>query len=106
MRVCVDENIKRSVTTLLAQEGFDVVRVQDKLALGYKDAEIVSFCRETERILLTNDDDFFSFDDHPGMLFLTEQRTPPRTVVTAIQRLDRYVDDLTGTVWHVPDGWI
>lgn len=106
MRLCVDENSKRSLTNLLEQEGYDVVRVQDELDLGFEDAEIVAFCREGERILLTNDDDFFAFDDHPGVLFLTAQRTPPRDAVLAIQRIDRHVDDLHGQVWHVPDGWI
>lgn len=106
MRLCCDENIKRSVTVLFEQEGYDVVRVQDELELGYADAEIIDFCRETGRILVTNDDDFFDFTAHPGILFLAEQRTAPRKVVTAVQRLDRHVSDLSDTVWHVPDGWI
>ena len=106
MRICADENIKRSITTLLEQEGYDVVRVQDELELGFEDEAIVAFCRAHDLVLLTNDDDFFAFDDHPGILFLTEQRIPPRDAVTAIQRIDRYVDDLAGTVWHVPDGWV
>ncbi|AUX08407.1 hypothetical protein AArcSl_0761 [Halalkaliarchaeum desulfuricum] len=73
MKLCCDENKKRSITTLLTQEGFNVVRVQDKLDIGFEDEEIVRFCRETDRILLTNDDDFFEFGDHPGILFLDEQ---------------------------------
>jgi predicted nuclease of predicted toxin-antitoxin system len=106
MKLCCDENIKRSITTLLAQEGYDVVRVQDKLELGFADEEIITFCRETDRVLLTNDDDFFQFDVHPGIFFLDEQRTPPRDVVTTIQRLDRHVSDLSNRIWHVPNGWI
>ena len=104
MKICVDENVKRSVTTLLSQEGYDVVRVQDELSLGDEDADIVSFCRQHDRVLLTNDDDFFSFDTHHGILFLADQGTAPREIITAIQRIDRYVDDLSGTVWHVPNG--
>lgn len=106
MRICADENVKRSLTILLEQEGYDVVRVQDELELGFEDAEIVAFCRESGRVLLTNDDDFFAFDDHFGILFVAEQRTPPREAVTAIQHIDRHVDDLHGQVWHVPDGWV
>jgi len=78
MRLCCDENIKRSITNLLAQEGYDAVRVQDELELGFEDEAIIRFCREESRVLLTNDDDFFEFEDHPGVLFLAEQRTPPR----------------------------
>lgn len=106
MKICSDENIKRSITTLLEQEGYDVVRVQDELEIGFEDEAIVRFCREANRVLLTNDDDFFEFNDHPGILFLDEQRTPPRTVVTAVQRIDRHVADTADQVWHVPDGWV
>ncbi|MFP8951756.1 DUF5615 family PIN-like protein [Natrialbaceae archaeon A-arb3/5] len=106
MKRCVDENIKRSLTELLEQEGYDVVRVQDELELGFEDAGIVTYCQDSERVLLTNDDDFFEFEEHPGVLFLVEQRTPPRDAVTAIRRIDRHVDDLRGRVWHVPDGWV
>ena len=75
MKLCCDENIKRSITTILDQEGHDVVRVQDELDLGDADRTVLEFCRETDRILLTNDDDFFDFETHPGILFLDEQRT-------------------------------
>ncbi len=106
MKICCDENIKRSITDLLEQEGYDIVRVQDELELGFVDEAIVRFCHENDRVLLTNDDDFFEFDQHPGVLFLDEQRTPPRKAVTAIQRIDRQVTEMAGQVWHVPDGWI
>jgi predicted nuclease of predicted toxin-antitoxin system len=80
MKRCCDENIKRSITTLLEQEGYDIVRVQDEHEPGFEDEAIVRFCRETDRVLLTNDDDFFEFDEHPGVLFLDEQRASPRSV--------------------------
>ena len=67
MRCCCDENIKRSISVLLGQEGHDVVRVQDELGLSTPDSEIIAYCNETNRVLLTNDDDFFSFDSHPGV---------------------------------------
>ena len=105
MRLCCDENIKRSITNLLAQEGYDAVRVQDDLELGFEDEAIIRFCRDESRVLFTNDDDFFEFEDHPGVLFLAEQRTPPRRAVTAIQRIDRQVTETAGQVWHVPNGW-
>ena len=105
MRLCCDENIKRSITNLLAQEGYDAVRVQDELELGFEDEAIIRFCREESRVLLTNDDDFFEFENHPGVLFLAEQRTSPRRAVTAIQRIDRQVTETAGQVWHVPNGW-
>ena len=106
MKLCCDENIKRSITTILDQEGHDVVRVQDELDLGDTDRTVLEFCRETDRILLTNDDDFFDFETLPGILVLNEQRTSPRTVATAIQRIDRRVPDVSDQVWHLPNGWV
>lgn len=108
MKLLCDENVRHSIVRLLDQEGYEVARVQDVLALGTEDSRIVSECRSNGWILLTNDDDFFEFEAHPGILFLSEQRTPPRKVVTAIQRIERYVgaSELEGRVLHVPDGWV
>jgi predicted nuclease of predicted toxin-antitoxin system len=106
MKLCCDENIKRSIVQILSQEGHDVVRVQDRLELGFSDSEIIAFCRESDRVLLTNDDDFFRFNTHPGILFLVDQQTSPRVVVTAIGCIERYVPEIAGHVWHVPDGWV
>jgi hypothetical protein len=55
---------------------------------------------------MTNDDDFFDFETLPGILVLNEQRTSPRTVATAIQRIDRHVPDVSDQVWHLPNGWV
>lgn len=60
---------------------------------GSADRVVVECCRERGRVLLTNDDDSLSFDDHPGLRFLTEQQTPPRDVATTPRRIDRHVPD-------------
>ncbi|NEU57245.1 DUF5615 family PIN-like protein [Halorussus sp. MSC15.2] len=107
MNLAVDENIKASITDLLAQEGHDVVRIQD-VELGISDTAVIDYCRAEGRVLLTNDDDFFDFDSHPGALFLTHQTTPARDVVNAIRHIERQLsaDELEGIVLHVPDGWV
>ncbi|WP_290816077.1 DUF5615 family PIN-like protein [Halovivax sp.] len=107
MKLCCDENVKASIVTLLEQEGYDLERVQD-VDLGTDDPSVVDHCRETDRVLLTNDDDFFAFDDHPGIFFLDEQTTPARDVVTAVQRIAQHVDrdEFADRVWHVPNGWV
>lgn len=108
MKLLCDENVRGSIVRLLEQEGYDVERVQDSLIVGFEDADIVEYCRSDRRVLLTNDDDFFEFDSHSGILFLTEQRVPPRDVVAALQRIERHVDrpTLKNRVLHVPDGWV
>lgn len=105
MRLCCDENIKFSVFSLLKQEGFDVVRVQDELELAAEDENIVDYCVRTNRAIITNDTDFLDIRDHPGVLFLEEQTAAPRDVVEAIKRIDELVefDELSEVVMYVPD---
>ena len=81
MNLACDENIKTSIT---------------------------EYRRENGRVLLTNDDDFFDFETHPGILFLAYQTTPARDVANAIRHIDRQfsADGLENTVLHVPDGWV
>lgn len=81
--------------------------MQDEFDPATPDSELVRFCREEDRVLLTNDEDVFSFETHPGVMFLTEQTASSRAVATAIRRIEQYVgeDELTGQVVHVPDGW-
>lgn len=107
MRLLCDENVRGSIVRLLGQEGYDVERVQDALGVGFEDEAIVEYCRSKDRVLLTNDEDFFAVDGHPGVLFLDEQAGSPREVVVAIQRIERHVgvEALEDQVWHVPDGW-
>lgn len=106
MNLVCDENIKASITNLLAQEGHDVVRVQD-VELGIGDSDVIEYCREETRVLLTNDD-FFGFDSHPGILFLAHQTTPARDVANAVRQIERQftADELAGNILHVPDGWV
>ena len=107
MNLACDENIKTSITDLLLQEGHDAVRIQD-IELGISDVDVIEYCREDGRVLLTNDDDFFAFDSHPGILFLSHQTTPARKVANAVRHIDRQlsVSELEDTVLHVPDGWV
>lgn len=108
MRLLCDENVKGSIYSLLKQEGYEVTRVQDDLAIGDDDREIIEHCRTEQLVLLTNDDDFFVFDTHPGILFLDEQTAPARDVVTAVRRIEGLVgaEELANQVLHVPDGWV
>ena len=107
MRLLCDENIKTSILNLLRQEGHDVTRVQDELEIGFDDDDIIEHCRSEHRVLLTNDEDFFAFDHHSGILYLDEQTASPRTVATATRNIERHLpaDVLRETVVHVPNGW-
>lgn len=107
MRLLCDENVRRSIYNVLSKEGHDVVRVQDELDIGFGDVELVQFCRDEDRILLTNDDVFFRFDDHTGVLLLVRQTAAPRSVATAVRRIESLVGvaSLEGRVLHVTGEW-
>lgn len=107
MKLACDENIKASITDLLVQEGHDVIRIQD-VELGIGDWDVIEYCREEQRVLLTNDTDFFDFDSHSGTLFLTHQTTPARDVANAVRHIEQQfrAEELEGLVLHVPDGWV
>jgi hypothetical protein len=107
VRLLCDENVKAAVSGLLEQEGHDVARVQDELEIRFDDEDIVAHCLERDRVVVTNDD-FLEFADHGGILFVDDQRVPPRPVASTIKRIEGYVDgeELMGVVFHVPDGWV
>ena len=106
MRIICDENVRTGIFAILGQEGHDTVRVQDELELGFNDGDIVDYACETGRVVLTNDDDFLGMD-HCGVLFVDEQRTPPREVLEAVERVELHYDttEIHGGEIHVPDGW-
>jgi len=81
--------------------------VQD-VELGIGDSDVIEYCSEERRVLLTNDDDFFDFDFHPGVLFLNRQTTHARVVANAVRHIEQQFPaaELEGTVLHVPNGWV
>lgn len=108
--VC-DENVRTAYRTVLEGEGYDVERVQDvnELGVGAADGTILTYCRETDAVLLTSDDDFLgSVGSHSGILYLDSQTRPPRVIGTAVRRIDEWIglDRLDDRVEHVPDGWV
>ncbi|MFB6250921.1 MAG: DUF5615 family PIN-like protein [Halobellus sp.] len=77
-RILADENVERATINYLRKLGHDVKRVGDveELGLGADDESIAAYGRETNRLLLTQDDDFFTqigAEDTAGILFQKNQ---------------------------------
>ncbi|MFB6308007.1 MAG: DUF5615 family PIN-like protein [Haloarculaceae archaeon] len=60
VRFLLDENMEPRVYQRLEQYGYDVVSVGEveTLGLGAQDGDIANYSKQTERVLLTYDDDF------------------------------------------------
>jgi predicted nuclease of predicted toxin-antitoxin system len=74
-RILADENVDQPLVTGLREAGHDVEHVDQHPALGKgtDDGTIAARAIETDRLLLTNDDDFlreFDADDRPPLLFI------------------------------------
>lgn len=73
-RILADENVERASANYLRKLGHDVERLDDvpELGLGTDDERIARYAREHDRLILTQDDDFFTdidIEDTAGVLF-------------------------------------
>lgn len=107
LELLFDENVHVAILHYLEQEGYDAKTVQDEPGKGSGDDEIMDYCRDTRRVLLTNDSDFLNHEKHPGILFIQRQRTPPRKIAASIKTIDRHLEqkDLKNLVLHLPGDW-
>jgi len=77
--ILADENIERATVNYLNKLGHDIVRIQDTpdLGQGATDDEIVTYANRSGRLILSQDDDFFTdIDPHdtPGVLAQRDQQ--------------------------------
>ncbi len=61
-RILTDGNVERATVNYLRKLGHDVERLDDvtELGLGSEDEAIARYAREHDRLILTQDDDFFT----------------------------------------------
>lgn len=108
MRLVCDHHVPtRLVHALRETPGIDVVTVAETLGPRTDDADIVEFAVETDRVILTNDDDFFTIYGQYGLLVYEQVNRPaPTEVVAAVESIaDAYDDHRDINEW-VPDGWV
>jgi predicted nuclease of predicted toxin-antitoxin system len=96
-RILADENIERATVNYLRKLGHDVERLDDveELGLGAGDESIVRYAREHDRLILTQDDDFFAeldIETMAGVLFQRDQTLSTRDVDDAVHEMSQYLD--------------
>lgn len=102
-----DEHMRRAVWMSLRSKGLDVRTMEEENLKGMDDNELLQFCLERNRILLTNDRDFLTLTKqnmHAGILFLTSQQAPVAEITSKILYLCYALDyaQFQNSVFYVP----
>lgn len=102
-RLLLDENIEHEVIDRLADAGHDVEHVDTvaELDKGTSDTDLAAYSRETDRTIVTYDDDFI--EDVPptayrATLFFEDETLTAREVATIVHAMSRHYpyDEVTG----------
>jgi predicted nuclease of predicted toxin-antitoxin system len=110
-RILADENVERATVNYLRKLGHDVERLDDiaELGLGAGDESIARYARDHDRLLLTQDDDFFTelnVENTAGILFQRDQTLSTREVGDAVHEMSQYLDHSDITLEYVSEHWL
>jgi len=110
-RLLADENIERATITYLRKLDHDVEWLGDvsELGLSADDTSIVNYARENDRLILTQDDDFFTrieVEHTAGVLYQTDQTLSAREVGDIVHVLSQYIDQSTITLEYISRNWL
>ena len=110
-RILADENVERATVTYLGKLGHDIERLDDvsELGLGAEDGLIARYAREHDRLILTQDDDFFTeldVEDTAGVLFQQDQTLSTREVGDAVHEISQYLDQSDVTLEYISRNWL
>lgn len=95
MRFLTDEHVPRVFISTLRSNGHDVLRANDAIGEGTDDEQLLEFCSDDGRVLVTNDKKDFSGPlsdgvDHDGIVVYTDPnvlRDDPESAVRAVERV-------------------
>jgi len=110
-RLLADENVERATLRYLEKMGHDVERLDDvgELGLGAEDESIARYAREHDRLILTQDDDFFTeleAEHTAGILFQRDQTLSTREVGDAVHEMSQYIDQSNVILEYVSKNWL
>jgi predicted nuclease of predicted toxin-antitoxin system len=110
-RLLADENIERATVNYPRKLGHDVERLDDvaELGLGSEDESIAQYARERDRLILTQDDDFFTdlgIEDTAGILFQRDQMLSTHEVGDAVHEMSRHLEQSDVTLEYVSKNWL
>ena len=86
-----DEHIKSSIINGLKARAIQAYSVEENNLKGFSDTTLLQYCIKTNRILLTNDEDFLELSNkynYPGIIFITTQFSPIGDIIRAVIKLN------------------
>lgn len=110
-RVLCDENIERATVNYLRQLGHDVERVPEVSTLdeGDPDERLAEYSNATDRLILTQDQDFLDHVDPRetgGVLFQADQSLSGRQAGDIVDEMSAYVSQEQVTLEYVTEQWL
>ena len=114
LRFATDENFNGNIVRILLMRlpGIDLVRIQDTLQYGKDDRDVLAWCADEDRILISHDIatlKTFAYERvdgglrMPGVL-LCDQYASPRIIADEIVLIElcSTAADWAGNVWYLP----
>ena len=110
-RIIADENVEPYTRRYLDQLGHDVEWVGDvpELGLSVSDEDIAAYSRRTDRLVLTQDDDFFTrldVTETSGVLFQRDQRLSGKQVGDIVDEMAKYLPQDEIVLEYVRTNWL
>lgn len=110
-RILADENVEQATINYLRKLDHDVEWIDgvEELGLGADDESIAAYGRKTNRLILTQDDDFFTqmnVEDTAGILFQKDQTLSAREVGDIVHELSGYIDQSDVILEYVSRNWL
>ena len=111
-RLVLDENVEHEVSHRLENYGHNVEHVGfgSNLGKGVTDCSIAKYSRETDRIIVTYDDDFvleLTDEDYRGAFYIHDDRLSANTVADIIHTISKHYpqSEVTG-LEYVGEEWL
>lgn len=111
-RLLLDENVEREVYSRLTAGGHDVQHVDDvpSLEKGASDETLAAYSLETDRTIVTYDDDFVDevpSDTFRAVLFFENDAMPARSVARIVDAMaDAYPHEAVDGVQKAGKEWL
>jgi predicted nuclease of predicted toxin-antitoxin system len=111
-RILTDENVEPATRNYLKKLGHDIEHVVTVDALGQSvsDAEIAEYARRTDRVILTQDNDFFlELDvkrDTEGVLYQQDQEISARQAGDIVQNITEYYSQSEIVLEYISEDWL
>ena len=110
-RLLADENVDHRVVHRLENYGHDVEHVDFASGLdkGSDDTGVADYSLETDRLLLTSDDDFltdFETTEYTGLLFIDDEALGPVAISDIVHEIVTTVTDPSGNTYYVSQNWL